>query len=185
MWLPSDTTTYSWGVKCDIPSCEMMYCTWHYKSKYKNSNHDWRLISDVQFLVHTESNLIYQVTRTSVTWLSPDIRCWTVCPSMVVICWIYALSSWYRHACMDRVTIQHLQKETLEHIGYPLPDLWVLEPQWCVPVRGSAASLGWSLSGVPAGLWCTQSRSWRVLWLFRAVLHLASFYLLRVIKLQQ
>lgn len=48
--------------------------------------------------VHTESDLTYQVTRTSVTWLSPVIRWWTVCPSMVVICWIYAPSSWYRHA---------------------------------------------------------------------------------------
>lgn len=47
--------------------------------------------------VHIESDLTYQGTHTSVTWLSPVIRWWTVCPSMVVICWIYVLSSWYRN----------------------------------------------------------------------------------------
>lgn len=104
--------------------------------------------------------------HTSVTWLSPVIRCWTVCPSMVVICWMYALSSWCRHGCMGKVTGQHLQKQPLQHIGCPVPDLLVLELQWCVPVPGPAASLGWSLSGVPAGLWDTQIRSWTVLWLF-------------------
>lgn len=27
MWLPSATTTYSWGIKCCTPSCEMIYWT--------------------------------------------------------------------------------------------------------------------------------------------------------------
>lgn len=29
MWLPSATTTYSWGIKCCTPSCEMIYWTWN------------------------------------------------------------------------------------------------------------------------------------------------------------
>lgn len=125
--------------------------------------------------VRIKSDLTCQVAHTSVTWLSPVIRCWTVCPSMVVICWIYALSSWWRHGYMGKVTGLHLQKQTLEHIGCPVPDLLVLELQWCVPVPGPAASLGWSLSGVPAGLWDMQIRSWTVLWLFLVLVQLISF----------
>lgn len=69
----------------------------------QNSNQDWMLISDVQHLqVLIQSDLTKhltsQMTHTSVTWLSPVISCWTVCPSMVVICWMYARSSWHGRA---------------------------------------------------------------------------------------
>lgn len=96
------------------------------------------------------------MTHTSVTWLSAVIRCWTVCPSMVVICWMYAPSSCYRHTWVD---LQLCIKQPLERIRCSvqnIPDLMVPELQWCVLVPEPAASLEWALSGVPAGLWDTH-----------------------------
>lgn len=40
---------------------------------------------------------MYKWGVTSATWLSAVIRCWTVWPSNVVICWMYELSPWFMH----------------------------------------------------------------------------------------
>lgn len=65
-------------------------------------------IDDVSFLsCTTKCGGICRTALTSVTWLSPVIRCWTVCPSMVVICWMYVPSSWScTHRCIKYVVIQ-------------------------------------------------------------------------------
>lgn len=46
------------------------------------------IYSIIVLQTQTGSGYTVKMPPTSVTWLSPVIRCWTVCPSTVVICWM-------------------------------------------------------------------------------------------------
>lgn len=63
MWLPSATTTYSWGIRCGTPSCEMIYWTWNVTNELKRKN----LIKTYLWIYNNKQEVVE-----STKWLLPQ-----------------------------------------------------------------------------------------------------------------
>ena len=157
MWLPSATTTYSWGIKCGTPSCEMIYWTW---------NRTWNEKRELKVELERASDLFIELSFLSWT-LEHEVFESNLCHLVVschqVLNCLSIYGGYLLNVCalllqnaninafsynVRSINLLHAKKRVSKNcvmlqIGRDRPGLTasVLELQWCAPVPRPAAAL--------------------------------------------